>query len=106
MRWVCWARRVASASGPRWAGGGVFEEVDEALSELLGLVAVCEVPGVGEERQFAARHQLMCPVGVFDGDHGVRCTPGDQGGQAFDEVEAVGGAHSLAARVEDAAGGV
>ena len=77
------------------------DEVGDDLGEADWLLGVGEVTGTPDDLETAPGDGLVSGVGVLDRDDPVAVPPDDQGGDMGGEVEPVGGAHRLAARVDD-----
>ena len=81
-------------------------EVGHDRGEALRVVVMRHVAGAGEDLQPAAGHRLVRGLAVLGRDDRVLLAPDDQRGQDGRQVQAVVGAHALAAGVDHRAHGV
>src|SRR2546427_365534 len=91
----------ACVAHPRRLGGAY--EVEQHLDETPRVRPMREVAGVREELEPAPGDRRVRGMRVRGRDHLVALAPHDHGGQLGGEVQAVGGVHALAPRVDDGA---
>ena len=82
------------------------DEVAEHVHEAVRLVVEREVSRIGEQLEAAPGHGRVRRAPVVGGNERVPLAPDDQRGHALGEVQAVRGAHALAAGVHDRPGRV